>query len=97
MAKFYVGRPQKSTGQQATSKGSAAQKTGGADDEMDVDATVNFNEDEDKPYLEGWWFAISCLQYLLMVLAENKRRQMKAKGLRVRPRTAPAPGAKASS
>ncbi|KAL5533139.1 NOP2 [Sanghuangporus sanghuang] len=69
VAKFKVDRPQKGLKKAAAEKGE--EKLGAVTNQVDID--VQFNDEEDRPYLE-----------------ENKRRQMKAKGLRPPPRTAPA-------
>ena len=53
VAKFCVGRPQKGTQQAKNGKQNSAQEVGVVNDEMDVDETVKFDEEEDKPYLEG--------------------------------------------
>lgn len=56
VAKFYVGKPQKGAAKGSTNKQASTQDAGEADD-MDVDEPVKFDDDEDKPYLEGEGFS----------------------------------------
>lgn len=53
VAKLKVGRPQKGAARRAADSEDGKKAGAGEVNGMDVDEEVAFNDDEDKPYLEG--------------------------------------------